>query len=318
MRLVTFAVNGAPRLGAQLAEHIVDLPGTYAAWLRSRGRSARETLGLHAFPTSMLGFLQAGEPAMEAARRALAFAAEPETLAALTHVGLAHPTVEFLPPVPRPGKIICLGLNYRGHVAEMGRELPQYPMIFARFANSLVGHRQPIVLPAVSAMVDYEAEMVIVMGRAGKDIPPEAAFDHIAGYTIFNDVSVRDYQRRTSQFLQGKTFDGSGPLGPALVTADEVRDPQALDITLYLNGKVMQQGNTADFIFDIPTLVHYLSQIMTLEPGDLIATGTPAGVGFAREPHVFLKPGDRVQIEIGELGVLENNVVGPGRKSHHD
>jgi acylpyruvate hydrolase len=264
----------------------------------------------------MLAFLQAGESAKEAAGQALAFATEGDNLAALKQVGLAHPVaeVEFLPPVPRPGKIICLGLNYHTHAAEVGREPPQYPMIFAKFANTLIGHRQPIVLPTVSKMVDYEAEMVVVMGRTGKDIKLEAAFDYIAGYAIFNDISIRDYQRRTSQSLQGKTFDGSGPLGPALVTADEISDPQALDITLRLNDKVMQHSNTSDLIFNIPTILHYLSQFMTLEPGDLISTGTPGGVGFARDPQVFLKPGDEVQVEISELGILENRVVEPKRE----
>lgn len=224
----------------------------------------------------------------------------------------AQEDVTFLPPIPRPGKIICLGHNYRKHIMEMGRQMPQYPVLFAKFANTLIGHRQPIVLPKVSQKVDYEAELALVVGKGGKDIPQTAAaLDYLAGYAIFNDVSVRDYQKRTIQWLQGKTFDGSGPIGPALVTADEVKDPQALDLTLRLNGEVMQHANTSDFIFDIPTILAYISQIMTLEPGDIIATGTPSGVGDAREPQVYLKPGDVVQVEIAELGMLENAVVAP-------
>jgi acylpyruvate hydrolase len=311
LRIVTFAINGRVRLGAWVNNHIIDLPETYQAWQRTQ--SAQAATDLSEFPPGALELLQAGPPAYQAASQAIAFAADSDNLTALARLGLAYAAanVEFRPPIPRPGKIICLGHNYRRHVLEMGQELPKYPVIFAKFANTLIGHHQPIILPAVSTQVDYEAEMVIVIGRTGKDIQPETAFDYIVGYTIFNDVSVRDFQRRTPQWLQGKTFDGSGPIGPALVTADEVSDPQALDITLRLNGQVMQQSNTADFIFNIPTIIQFLSQIMTLEPGDLIATGTPSGVGFARQPQVFLKPGDVVQIEISQLGVLENPVVAP-------
>jgi acylpyruvate hydrolase len=317
MRLITFTTHGTPKLGAQIDGHAVDLPGTYAAWHRTRATDGAlgdaAALEPAAFPTSMLDLLRAGESARAAAAQALAFAAEGDTLAALVRVGLAHPleAVTYLPPLPRPGKIICLGHNYRRHVIEMGNALPTHPVIFAKFANTLVGHRQPIVLPRVSTRVDYEGELAIVIGRSGKDIAPEAAFDHIAGYTIFNDVSVRDYQHRTPQWLQGKTFDGAGPMGPALVTLDEIRSPEALDLTLRLNGEVMQQANTADFIFDIPTVIQYLTQIMTLEPGDVISTGTPGGVGDARDPQVYLKPGDRVEVEIAELGTLENPVVAP-------
>jgi acylpyruvate hydrolase len=190
--------------------------------------------------------------------------------------------------------------------------LPQYPVLFAKFATTLIGNRRPIALPTVSNQVEYEAELALVIGRTGKDIPnTQAAFDYLAGYTIFNDVSVRDFQKRTVQWLQGKAVDGTSPIGPALVTTDEIRDPHALDITLRLNGEVMQQANTGDLIFDIPTILSYISEIMTLEPGDIIATGTPSGVGYARQPQVFLKPGDAIQVEIAELGVLENPVIAP-------
>ncbi len=200
--------------------------------------------------TCLPPILRPGQPQSQA----VAFASEHERRDALAALGWATPISDtsFLPPILRPGKIVCLGHNYRHHIAEMGRNLPEYPVIFAKFANTLIGHRQPIVLPQASSMVDYEAELAIVIGRGGRDIAPEAAFDAIAGYTIFNDVSVRDYQRRTIQWLQGKTFDGTGPVGPAIVTADEIADPQALDITLHLNGEVMQHSNTSDFIFDIP------------------------------------------------------------------
>jgi acylpyruvate hydrolase len=321
VRLVTFSTDHGTHLGALVAGQVIDLPGTYAAWQRRHVRSSALFSDSQSFPTSMLHFLQADEATREVVDHVLAFAADPNIRADLADADLAFPVdhVTFLPPIPRPGKIVCLGHNYRRHIAEMGSPLPQYPVLFARFATTLIGHRQPIVLPKVSNQVDYEAELALVIGRTGKDIPKtQAAFDYLAGYTIFNDVSVRDYQRRTVQWMQGKNFDGTGPIGPALVTADEVRDPHALDITLRLNGEVMQQTNTSDFIFDIPTMLSYISEIMTLEPGDIIATGTPSGVGYARSPQVFLKPGDVVQIEIAELGMLENSVIAPQRTASFD
>lgn len=316
MRLVTFAVAGDARLGALLGDVVVDLGGAYAAWQRmaspaDAGGAAAVELGI--FPFTMVSFLQAGVPAREVATHALGFAAEPQNLAALTRLGMVFPAdqVTYLPPILRPGKILCLGQNYRKHVEEMGRELPAYPVLFAKFANTLTGHRQPIVLPRVSERVDYEGELAIVIGRRGKDIPKEEAFDYIAGFAPFNDVSVRDYQFRTSQWMQGKNFDTSGPMGPAIVTLDEIRTPESLDLTTRLNGAVMQQANTSDFIFDIPAMIAYISQILTLDVGDIISTGTPGGVGDARKPPVYLKPGDVVQVEIAQVGTLENPVVAP-------
>jgi len=217
--------------------------------------------------------------------------------------------ITFLPPLNRPGKIICLGMNYRQHAQEMGREPPQYPTLFGKFPHTLIGHKNPLVLPSISQMVDYEAELAVVIGKAGKDIKREQALEHVAGYTVLNDVSVRDFQNRTLQWLQGKNFDRSCPVGPYVVTKDEVPDPDKLEIELKLNGTVMQHSNTSDFIFSVPTIIEYISQIMTLEPGDIISTGTPSGVGVARNPQVFLKPGDVVRIELESVGVLENSVI---------
>jgi acylpyruvate hydrolase len=310
MRLVTFATSNAARVGALIDEQVVDLQGAYAIWQRTNGHAAN---GMP-FPVNLLAYLQADAATKAIFERVYTFAVGSDQRAQLVQEGLvyAQGDVTFLPPIQRPGKIVCLGHNYRKHIAEMGRQMPQYPVLFAKFANTLIGHRQPIVLPKVSDKVDYEAELALVVGKGGKDIPQtSAALDYLAGYTIFNDVSVRDYQKRTIQWLQGKTFDGSGPIGPALVTTDEVKDPQALDLVLRLNGEVMQHANTSDFIFDIPTILSYISQIMTLEPGDIIATGTPSGVGDARDPQVYLKPGDVVQVAIAGLGVLENAVVAP-------
>ena len=217
MRLVTFDVAGDMRLGALVREHVVDLGGAFAAWRRTqREGDPRATGELAIFPFSMLAFLQAGQPARHAAREALAFAAQPENLAALTQVGLAYPAdqVSFLPPILRPGKILCLGLNYRKHIEELQFQIPQYPTFFAKYTNTLVGHRQPIVLPTVSDQVDYEGELAIVIGQRGKHIPKERAFDYVAGYACFNDVTARDYQKRTTQWLQAKTFDTSAPSVP--------------------------------------------------------------------------------------------------------
>ncbi len=305
MRLVTFLADGVPSPGVLVNGQIVEFSAAHRLWQREKAATT-----LNSFPVSVLAYLEADDQTKASVKAILTFAAEHLTDLANEGGVYASDSVTFRPPISRPGKIICLGLNYRKHVIEMGRSLPEYPVLFAKFSNTLVGHRQPIVLPKISQQVDYEAELALVVGRVGKDIPntPEA-LDYLAGYTIFNDVSVRDYQKRTLQWLQGKSFDGAGPIGPALVTSDEISNPMALDISLRLNGEVMQHSNTDDLIFSIPAILSYISQIMTLDPGDIIATGTPGGVGEARNPQVFLKPGDVVQIEIGELGVLENEVV---------
>ena len=308
MRLITFISDGAARAGAIIDDAdgalVIDLAGA-SNLFGSQTSAAAETLA------SVHGIIAGGDTALAAANRIVELSRADDARGLLLTLGHAQKLadVRCLPPIPRPGKIICIGQNYRAHVVEMGRELPKHPVLFAKFANTLVGHEQPIRLPRVSGQVDYEAELMIVIGRECKDVAPADAFDVIAGYTIFNDVSVRDYQRRTTQFLQGKTFDTTGPCGPAIVTKDEVADPHALRVQLRLNGETMQDGNTSDFIFDIPAIISYLSEIMTLEPGDLIATGTPEGVGFARDPQVFLKAGDVVEIEIDGLSVLRNPVV---------
>ena len=217
--------------------------------------------------------------------------------------------VTLRPVIPRPGKIICVGLNYLDHVGETGRQLPEYPVLFTKFVETLTGPRDPIVLPSESAQVDYEGEMAVVIGRAGRRIAAEDATRHIAGYTIANDVTMRDYQYKTHQWLQGKVWEASTPLGPWLVTPDEVGDAQALDISLTLNGEVLQRASTEQLMFDVPTLVSRVSELVTLMPGDVILTGTPGGVGYRRDPQVFLSPGDQVVVEISGLGRLVNPVV---------
>jgi acylpyruvate hydrolase len=218
------------------------------------------------------------------------------------------------PPLASPGKIICVGLNYADHTAESQMEQPDYPTLFARFASGLVGHGAPIVRPNVSTYLDYEGELVAVIGKAGRHISESAALDHVAGYSIFNDGSIRDYQRRTPQWTMGKNFDGTGAFGPAFVTADELPPgADGLRLQTRLNGLVMQDASTSDLIFNVAKLVSIISVGLTLMPGDLIVTGTPSGVGAARKPPVFMKPGDVCEVEIEGLGILRNPIVQEGQ-----
>ncbi|MHB0856297.1 MAG: fumarylacetoacetate hydrolase family protein [Anaerolineae bacterium] len=287
MRLVTFVHNGQARLGAlhpRDAQKVVDLNGL-------DGR----------LPSDILVFLAAGEHARSLAAQALQ-TSDPSTALDLSAVTL-------LAPVPRPGKIMCVGLNYRDHAEESHMEVPEYPTIFTKYANCVTGPGADIVLPKVSDQIDYEGELAVVIGKRGRHISEADAPQYVAGYVPFNDVSARDYQMRTTQWTIGKTFDTFGPMGPALVTSDEVPDPHNLDLKVSIGGEVLQSSNTRHLIFNCYNLIAYLSSVMTLEPGDLISTGTPSGVGAARNPKRFLKPGEVVRVEISGLGVLENPVV---------
>jgi 2-keto-4-pentenoate hydratase/2-oxohepta-3-ene-1,7-dioic acid hydratase in catechol pathway len=248
--------------------------------------------------------LAAGESALKAAAAA---AKRPDA------VKYDAATAKPLAPVPDPQKIVCLGLNYRDHAAESGSPIPREPILFSKYATALIGHGDNIVLPPVSREVDYEAELVIVIGKRGRNIPESQALAHVAGYTVGHDVSARDWQLKKDgkQWMAGKTFDTFAPVGPVLVTADEVPDPHNLPIRLRLNGQTMQDSNTKQMIFNVGATLAYLSQVFTLEPGDLIFTGTPPGVGMARKPPVYLKGGDVVEVEIEGIGLLRNPVV-PG------
>jgi len=212
------------------------------------------------------------------------------------------------PPIPDPDKIICLGLNYKRHAEEAQLKVPEAPMLFAKYRNTLNGPTSPIVLPSTSNEVDYEAELAVVIGKRGKDIPVTEALEYVAGYMAFHDVSARDIQMRTSQWLSGKTPDTFAPCGPALVV-NEISDPQNLNISTRLNGETVQKSNTKDMIFPVAEAIAYISSLMTLEPGDIIATGTPEGVGFKRTPPIFLKDGDEVEVEVEKIGTLRNPVV---------
>lgn len=225
--------------------------------------------------------------------------------------------VESLMPLGSPGKIICVGLNYRDHASESGHKPPEYPTLFARFASSLVGPNDPIVRPIDSVQLDYEGELVAVIGKAGRRISKADALDHVAGYSIFNDASVRDFQLRTPQWTLGKNFDGTGAFGPVFVTADALPlGARGLKLQTRLNGQVMQSASTDDLIFDVATLVADISAGLSLDPGDLIVTGTPSGVGAARKPQVFMKAGDVCEIEVERIGVLRNRIVDEAAAVH--
>ncbi len=212
-------------------------------------------------------------------------------------------------PVPRPGKLICIGLNYRDHAAESNLPIPKEPVVFSKFSTAVIAPGEPVVIPATSTQVDYEAELAVVIGRRAKNVSASHALEYVFGYTCLNDVSARDFQFADGQWQRGKSCDTFAPMGPTIVTADELGDPHSQPIKLILNGMAMQDSNTDQMIFAVPELIEFLSRTITLEPGDVIATGTPSGVGFARKPPVFLKPGDEMVVDIAGIGQLNNPVV---------
>lgn len=283
MRFIAFlSDNATPALGVRIdQDRIVDLTAAGG-------------------PATLDEVLRAGEAGMQAVRQAV------NEQRVLRRVD----TLRHLPPVLQPGKAFAIGLNYLDHAAESRFEPPKYPVVFHRYPSSWVAHEQPLILPRVSDQFDYEAELVAVIGKAGRYIAKADALDHVAGYAIFNDGSLRDYQLRTNQWMLGKNFDASGSFGPEFVTADEL-PPGAvgLQIQCRLNGEVVQDANTRDMIFDVATLVSVCSEAMALQPGDIIITGTPAGVGMARKPQLWMKAGDVCEVEVQGLGVLRNRIV---------
>lgn len=285
MRLATIQTTFGPRAALLQGDHFIDLHGSESS-----------------LPKSVRHLIELGPAAWKVAEQVA------QRDGAIRY---AAANTRMLPPIPDPPKIVCLGLNYRDHAAESGAPIPRDPVLFSKYATALTGHGEPIVLPPVSQEVDYEAELVLVVGKRGRHLTAEAAPAYVAGYTIGHDVSARDWQLKKDQkqWMVGKTFDTFAPIGPVLVTADEVPDPHNLAIRLRLNGQTMQDSNTRQMIFRVGEVLAYLSQVFTLEPGDLIFTGTPPGVGFARKPPVFLKAGDVVEVEIEGLGVLRNPVV---------
>jgi 2-keto-4-pentenoate hydratase/2-oxohepta-3-ene-1,7-dioic acid hydratase in catechol pathway len=277
MRLVTYRSERGARAGILVGDRVVDAGDAYGG----DAASVRELLAGH-WPLEEAG---------------------PAPGPAVAGVG----DVELLPPIPDPDKIVCIGLNYRAHAAEAGIELPDTPTFFAKFRNALAAPGAEVSLPAASEKVDYEAELAFVIGRRCSGVSREEASQYVAGYMLFNDLSARDVQFATPQWMPGKVFDGSAPCGPALVTEDEVAGG-AISFSLALNGAEMQAASTDDLIFDVPELVSHLSGLMTLEPGDIVATGTPAGVGSTRQPRVWLKPGDEIVISSPQLGRLVTRI----------
>ncbi len=288
MRLIAFDKAGKPALGLRRGDEIVDL-----------------AIADPKLPQDMPALLAAGDDALA---RLSALAADPPAEAVSSAAGLI-----YHPPVWNPGKIICVGLNYADHAAESSLEKPDYPVLFLRVVTSLVAHEQPLIVPTCSDQFDYEAEMVVVIGTAGRNISADRALDHIAGYSVFNEGSVRDYQFKSQTWTSGKNFDGSGGFGPDMVTADEIpAGGQGLRIQTRLNGETLQDANTRDMMFDVPELIRTISEVMTLLPGDIIVSGTPSGVGFARKPPIFMKAGDRCEVEVEGIGLLVNPVAAAG------
>ncbi|KMO32233.1 fumarylacetoacetate hydrolase family protein [Methylobacterium aquaticum] len=280
MRLVSFIQDGRPGYGIARSDGVVDLGrrcGT--TWPTLRDALAAESLG------------------------------EAERLYGGTAPDLAWDDIALAPVIPNPDKIICIGLNYRDHVAETGRTLTEKPTLFARFPGSQVGHLQPLVKPAISDEFDYEGELAVVIGKGGRHIAAADALNHVAGYSCYNEGSVRDWQRHTSQFLAGKTFAGTGGFGPWLVTADEIPDPSRLTLETRLNGQVVQRATTDLMITPVAEQIAYISAILPLLPGDVIVSGTPGGVGAKRIPPLYMRPGDVAEVEITGIGVLRNPVI---------
>ena len=279
MKITTYSVNGTESFGVVTDDGIID-----AKPLAGGPQTLREAIA-------------AG--ALEKIAAAAAGKSPDRSLA----------DIEFLPVIPDPDKIIAIGLNYRSHVLEGGRDLPEYPMIFTRFANSQVGHGQAMVKPRVSDIFDFEGEMAVIIGKTCRHVSEADALSVVAGYSCYNDGSIRDYQRHTSQFGPGKNFYKSGAFGPWMVTADEIPDPASLTLITRLNGEEMQRATTDDLLFNIPQLIHYLTTVTELVPGDVIVSGTTGGVGFYRDPQVFMKEGDTIEIDLDKIGVLSNPIV---------
>jgi len=283
MRFVSFRKNGENRLGVRTDAGLVDLSKVDKK-----------------FPTDLKELIAQGKGAMQRAGRA-ANKAKPSAI--------VNGRVSYLTPIQNPDKIFCIGLNYKDHAAEAGLKIPTYPVVFTRFETSFVANGQALIRPKASKHFDYEAEMVAVIGKKARNIKKSEALDYVAGYSIANEGSIRDYQMKASQWTIGKNFDKTGSIGPDFVTADELpAGAKGLDVQLRLNGKVLQETNTREMIFDVKTLVYELARAITLMPGDVILTGTGPGVGFVRKPPIFMKHGDTCEVEIEKLGVLSNPV----------
>ena len=315
MKLLSFDSHGEQRLGELLDQGIIDLGGAHDLFHSEVTRKHGGLAG--SFPQRMIDFLESGEElrsyTSDLTDHVHGLLPKRSRELLQQRVLLKTTDVHILPPVPVPPKIVCLGLNYRDHAEEARVPLPERPLLFSKPGTTIVGPEDPVVYPKISSQVDFEVELAAIIGKRGKDIPESDAFDHIAGYTVFNDVSARDIQFADKQWFRGKSFDTFAPTGPCLVLKDQISDPHHLKMQLRVNGEVRQNGTTANMIFKIPQLIAFISQVMTLQPGDIIATGTPAGVEFYAKPEKkLLKPGDLIEAEIEGIGVLRNRVITGG------
>ncbi len=315
MRLVTYTFRGTTRLGALVGDsEVVDLNRACALHRAERGERRARALADFLVPPDMLAFLRAGDPALDAARAALAHLASQRDTALAS--GLVFRTDEpgfrLEAPVPRPGKVLAVGVNYKDHAEEAKIAVPERPIIFAKMSSCVVGPGAAIDRPRASTKLDFEGELCVVIGKQARHVRAADADAYVVGYMVGNDVSVRDWQFHSPTWIMGKSFDTHGPTGPWLVTHDEVPDAANLRLRTWVNGVVKQDASTSAMIFGVGALVEYLSTAFTLEPGDVIFTGTPAGVGSTRTPREWLAPGDVVRVEITGLGVLENRVIEEG------
>jgi len=305
MKLVTYKDNNSPRFGALVNGRVLDLARASAAYHAADG-------SIKAIPDRIEAFFDAIVDLSPSLKKVV----ERFTGSGAADGALSRPLAEvkLLAPITRPPKIVCVARNYAEHAKEAGLEISPIPILFPRFSNTFVADGDPVVVPSVSSQLDWEGELAVIIGKNtnGKRLTKAEAMDYVFGYSIFNDVTVRDYQFRVTQYTAGKNFRASGPFGPTIVTADEIPDPANLDIRTTLNGEVMQSANTATMIYDIPTILEHISDFIDLEAGDVIPTGTPAGVGFKRKPPIFLKHGDRISVEIPSVGTLTNPVVNEG------
>lgn len=286
MKIATFSVQSEQHIGLVQDDQIISLTA----------------LCPEEFPTCMKKFIERGSELRSRAEQLIEQRLNNDAIFKLSEV-------KILPPIAKPDKIICVVLNYFDHCKETGMEPPASPVIFSKYSNAITGHNDPIEIPINSTEVDFEAELAFVIGKEAKRVSEEEADDYVFGYTIMNDISARDLQFQDGQWSRGKTADTFAPFGPVIVTKDEVGDPHNLAISLELNGEIMQDSNTSNLIFTVPKIISFLSQSMTLMPGDLIATGTPPGVGMGRNPKIWLKNGDRMNVSIEKIGTLSNHVI---------
>lgn len=293
MKLLQFQGGDGLKLGVKTESGVIDVA------------AASEALGVNA-PSSLIETIEVGQPAIDALQSLVDAASGSESAASWT---LDEMGLQYGPAVEDPGKIICVGLNYRRHAAETGMAVPETPVLFSKFLNTIASYGDSVSLPPVATQYDYEVELGVVIGKPARNVSEADALDYVLGYVTSNDISVRDLQSRTSQWLLGKTLDNFLPVGPYLVTADEVGDPQLLSIKTWVNGELRQNSNTGDMIFTVAEIVSYISRYFTLEPGDLIVTGTPEGVAMGREDKPWLKPGDEVVVEVEKLGALKNVMI---------